>query len=188
MGKLGKGLAYGLILAVVVVIATIQIRHWKMFGHLAPPALHSDVEVFPWDIAIPGITKGYQARITNFGLFPRRVDRCDFLTDAFEHGESVGYKIEMWNKRSNTWETMQDASSVYCQPAPLSMVKADRYTKWLWPGQSLSTGTEATGARGTLKGKSLRFVVIANGKDYPTASFVVDEQIQDAGAPYRVTH
>jgi hypothetical protein len=61
-------------------------------------------------------------------------------------------------------------------------------SKLLWPGQTLSTGAEATGARGKLKGETMRFIVVVNGHDLPTTSFTIDEQVQGADASYRVRH
>ncbi len=159
-----------------------------MFGHFAPLTLHADVSVANADIGIPGITKLYDAHIINFGIFPRRIERCEFVTDASAPGVSVGYRVQQWDTASRRWHTIMDAASEYCRPYPLGIARAKLTSKLLWPGQTLSTGREATGARGNLKGQAMRFAVVANGREFPTASFLIDEQIQGPDVNYRVRH
>ena len=81
-----------------------------------------------------------------------------------------------------------DTAAEYCRPYPLGIAEARLTSKLLWPGQTLSTGEDATGARGDLKGETMRFVVVANGRDFPTASFTIDEQVQRPDDGYRVKH
>jgi hypothetical protein len=179
-----------LLLAAVLVsgIGAVEARHRVIFGHFAPLTLHADVSVANGDIGIPGITKLYDAQITNFGIFPRQIERCEFVTDAFAPGVSVGYCLQQWEMASRRWQTVVDAASEYCRPYPLGMIKARLTSRPLWPGQTLSTGEEATGARGNLKGQTMRFAVVANGREFPTFSFVIDEQIEGSDANYRVRH
>jgi len=47
--------------------------------------------------------------------------------------------------------------------------------KRLWPGQTLSIGSEATAARGKLKGETMRFVIEANGREFPTGPYMIFE-------------
>ena len=178
-----------LIAAVLVsIIGVVEFRHRSTFGHFVPLALHADYTVAEGDIGIPGITKLYDAHITNFGIFPRRIERCEFVTDASASGVSVGYRLQQWDATSHGWHTVVDASSTYCRPYPLGMVEARLVSKLLWPGETLSTGEEATGARDGLKGHDIRFAVVANGYGFPTASFVIDEQVQRPDVDYRVRH
>ncbi|HUM06485.1 MAG TPA: hypothetical protein VLT90_13555 [Terriglobales bacterium] len=172
----------------VCVIGVVEIRHRVIFGHFTPLTLHADVSVANGDIGIPGITKLYDAHITNFGIFPRRIERCEFLTDAFAPGVSIGYRLQQLDIASRRWQTVMDATSEYCRPYPLGIVRARLTSKLLWPGQTLSTGEEATGARGNLKGQTMRFAVVANDREFPTSSFVIDEQIEGSNVNYRVRH
>jgi hypothetical protein len=135
-------------------IAVAELRHRVMFGHFAPLTLHADVSVANADIGIPGITKLYEAHIVNFGIFPRRIERCEFVSDASAPGVSVGFRVQQWDATSRRWRTIMDAASGYCRPYPLGIIKARLTSQLLWPGQSLSTGEEATGARGNLKGQT----------------------------------
>jgi hypothetical protein len=183
-----KALAVLVAVAVVGSIAAVEFRHRLTFGHFVLLGLHADVSTYKTDIGIPGISKSYDAHITNFGIVPRRVERCEFTTDASAHDVSIGYRLQQWDKSAGRWETVLDANAGYCQPYPLGIAQASLTTKLLWPGQTLSTGDEATAARGNLKGETMRFVVVANGRDYPTASFIIDEQIEGADVGYRVRH
>jgi hypothetical protein len=183
-----KIVAFVLAVVVIVLIGLMEIRHRGTFGHFVPLGLHADVSVAKADLGIPGISKVYDAHVTNFGIFPRRIERCEFLTDAFGHGVSIGYRVQHFDRSAGQWQTVVDVASVYCQPYPLGIVEARLTSKLLWPGQTLSTGAEATGARGNLKGETMRFIVVANGHELPTASFIIDEQVERAGASYRVRH
>jgi hypothetical protein len=174
--------------AAIIVFAVVEFRHRVAFGHFVPLALHSDVTVVKGDIGIPGITKLYDAHVTNFGILPRRIERCEFMTDNFAHGVSLGYRLQQRDKLSGGWKTVSDNAADYCRPYPLGIADGQIRSKWLWPGQTISTGEEATGARGDLKGETMRFVVVANGRDFPTGNFTVDEQIQGASVGYRVKH
>jgi len=188
MGRRLKAAALLIGLAAISVFSVMEFRHRAAFGHFVPLALHADVSVTKADIGIPGITKLYAAHVTNFGIFPRRVERCEFITDAFAHGVSVGYRLQQWDKSSRHWKTVLDTAARFCRPYPLGIVQAQLTSKLLWPGQTLSTSEEATGARGDLKGEIMRFVVAANSLDLPTDSFTIDEQVQKASVGYRVEH
>jgi hypothetical protein len=177
-------------LAVVLasLVGVVEFRHRLRFGHFVPLTLHADYSIAKADIGIPGISKLYDAHVTNFGIFPRRIERCEVLTDTFAPGVSVGYRLQQWNTASRRWQTILDAASEYCRPYPLGIIKARLTSKLLWPGQTLSTGEEATGARGNLRGQTLRFAVVANGHESPTSSFTVDEQAESSEVNYRVRH
>ena len=106
----------------------------------------------------------------------------------------VAYNIEQLNSSTGSWNIVHEfAKPSFCSPAPLS----GGNTRWsytsLWPGQSLSTGEEATAARGFTQGDTLRFVIVTEvtrgvkeSNSYPTPSFVVDEQLPDVKTPHRV--
>jgi hypothetical protein len=178
-----------LIAAILVsVMGLVEVRHRVIFGHFAPLTLHADVSVANGDIGIPGITKLYDAHVTNFGILPRRIERCEFVTDAFAPGVSVGYRLQQWDIALRRWQTILDAASEYCRPYPLGIIQSRLTSKLLWPGQTLSIGEEATGARRSLKGQTMRFAVVANGREFPTASFVIDEQTEGSDVNSRVRH
>lgn len=188
MGNRVKAAALLICVAVVSVLAVVESRHRVAFGHFVPLTLHADVSVARGDIGISGITKLYDAHLTNFSIFPRRIERCEFLTDASAHGVSVGYRIQQWDKSAERWKTIIDSAAEYCRPHPLGIAQAQLTSKLLWPGQTVSTGEEATGARGDLQGETMRFVIVANGDEFPTASFTIDERVQGADTGYRVRH
>jgi len=83
--------------------------------------------------------------------------------------------------------------SNFCKPYPLGIVKARSTTAFLWPGQSLSTGDEATAAQVPFNvGDKGRFLIFVGAPgDYslavPTEDFVIDEHPQ-TDIPLRVRH
>jgi hypothetical protein len=169
--------------------------HFSIHSHGAPLGLHADVIVRNASIGIPGITKMYEATLTNYGVLPVAVTRCEFLDDTFSPGTMIAYSVERWSNSSGHWETVVNMNSRnFCKPYPLGIVKARLATRWLWLGQTLTTGEEATAARNPIeKGDSARFVVYlrtgdTNSTSIQTAVFPIDESpAGDAGA-LRVRH
>ena len=104
------------VLAIASLIGVVESYHRLRFGHFVPLTLHADYSIAKADIGIPGISKLYDAHITNFGILPRRIERCEFVTDAFAPGVSVGYRVQQWNTASLRWQTVLDAASEYCRP------------------------------------------------------------------------
>jgi hypothetical protein len=180
------------VLVIVTIVAmigvAIQIVHRVNYGHLVPLGLHADYTIETAEIGIPGISKLYDAHLTNYGALPSRIERCQFTTDASEKGVSIGYKLQRLDSSTHSWRTLMDVSGIYCQPYPLGMAQTRLASKLLWPGQKLSIGPEATGARGRFKGERLRFVVVAGGRDFPTQSFIIDEEMKGTDVGYRVRH
>ena len=145
------------------------------------------------DTGIPGISKWYEARITNRGLWPVVVTRCNAIDDAGGRETIVAYAIERWNQETSRWDSVVVFnSSSFCKAYPLGIVEAQLKDTWLWPGQSLLTGQEITAAR-LRKGDVARFVVFTEtAGDYShsiaTKGFMIDEEIGQAGVQFRVRH
>jgi hypothetical protein len=134
------------------------------------------------DIGIPGITKMYEATLTNAGFLPARVTRCDYIDDASAPGTVVAYAVQRWDDSRKGWQTIVEfGKSQFCKPYPLGIVAAKLRRGWLWPRQSISTGEEATAARGGFTmGDRARFVIFTGAAgDYAssvaTAEFIIDE-------------
>src|SRR6266540_1145946 len=51
------------------------------------------------------ITKMYEAELTNYGILPVAVTRCEFLNDTLSRGTMVAYGAERWNRTSGQWES-----------------------------------------------------------------------------------
>jgi hypothetical protein len=156
--------------------------------------LRADLVVTNADIGIPGISKMYEATLTNRGLLPVRVTRCNFIDDTLSPGTNVAYAVQRWDGGSKRWATVVEwRQSEFCKPYPLGIVEANLTRSWLWPGQKLSTGEEATAARdGFNVGDRGRFVVFTGTPgDYSsavlTSEFVIDERPQ-TDVPLRVRH
>jgi hypothetical protein len=171
-----------------------ELNHFCRHGHLVPLGLHADVVVSHGDIGIGGISKLYEARLTNYGPFPARVTACDFITDASEHGTMVAYAVERWDNSSKKWKTVvEHDAATFCRPYPLGISQAHLFSTFLWPGQSISTGEEASAARGFQLGDKARFSVFSQRAGdwtttFPTAAFPIDEIPKNEDDSLRVRH
>ncbi len=67
---------------VILPIGLLQLGHLARFGHFIPCGLHADVMVRRADYGIDGITKTYEAKLTNYGIAPANVTACDFIDDV----------------------------------------------------------------------------------------------------------
>ena len=93
--------------------------------------------------------------------------RHDAWRSCSPHGGALGWHSERMGKtivRANGEE--------FCRPYPLGIVQAKLTSRLLWPGQSLSTGEEATAARdGFSIGDKPRFVIYTGaGRAEPVKS------------------
>jgi hypothetical protein len=164
------------------VLLLLELNHFDRYGHLVGLGLHADAVVSKGDAGYAGITKLYEARLTNYGLLPATVTVCDFTTDASVHGTVVAYAVEKWDSRQNKWTTVESGESTFCRPYPFGIISEARlFSSLLWPGQSISTTKEATAARRVFQiGDYARFSVFS-GKSgdwrnaLPTAAFRIDE-------------
>jgi hypothetical protein len=136
----------------------------------------------------------YEATLTNRGFLPVRVMQCDFLDDTMSPGTMVAYAVQRWNDGRKQWDTIVEfGKSQFCKPYPLGIVKANLVNRWLWPGQSLSTGEEATAAGGGFTmGDRARFVIFTGTPgDYSSAVTTVGVTIDElprTDANLRVRH
>jgi hypothetical protein len=144
--------------------------------------LRAEVLTRSEDIGIPGITKMYETTLTNRGLLPVSVTRCDFIDDSGSPGTMVAYAVQRWNESRKQWDVIVEfGKSQFCKPYPLGIVKAKLVNRWLWPGQSLSTGEEATAARdGFAMGDRGRFVIFVRAAgDYDSSVASTDITIDE---------
>ena len=162
----------------VVVIGTITIglialeaHHHLKYGHFFPLGLHADVTDFQSDIA-SGPATFFDGHLTNFGLYPQEIERCEFVSDAETHEASVAYRVEQFDYSAHRWKTVFDNKQNFCRPHPLAIIQAKLVTKTLWTGQTLAA---ATAYRAIPNGDTMRFVIEANGREFPTGRFSVIE-------------
>jgi len=149
----------------------------------------------PGGIGIPGLTKTYEAALTNRSILPVRVSVCDYVTDAFEHGKSVAHSVERWDRSSGKWRFFWGIRSQdFCKPYPLGITSDSRIRNvWLWPGQSLSTDFVAIQATGGLEfGDRLRFTItlFLSHTDIAVAAppFTIDELPTEPKVGFRIRH
>jgi len=143
------------------------------------------------DIGIPGITKMYEARLRNGGLYPALVTCCDYVDDTLSHGQRLAYTVQHWEngRWASLWEVRPED---FCKPYPLGIVSGKTKLSLLWPSRELTTEQEATGAR-LRKGERARFVIFPRTPgDYQTAlytePFEIDEQMSQPEVQFRVAH
>jgi len=196
MTWIGKRIVIATLLLVAANIAYIEIRHRLTHGHFVPLGPHADILVHNASVGIAGVTKLYEGTLTNYGFLPLRVERCTYMSDTAEPGVMVAFNIEQWEPGKHEWtRAMEFAKPELCSPMVTSMGNTRWVHSWLWPGQMLATGEEATGARGFRKGDTLRFAIVTEvtGKSerrssYPTPPFTLDEQSLDELPGYRIKH
>lgn len=93
------------LLCVIAVLSLHELSHSDRYGHLVRFGLHADLVVSKEDGGLEGITKSYEARLTNYGLFPAKITACEFTFNA-ARGTKVAYVVEQWDRRQNKWKTL----------------------------------------------------------------------------------
>jgi len=181
--RTAKKTAFVLVCFFVPACCVPELVHVTRFGHFAPLGLHADVIVRKADYGIPGISKVYEPRLSNFGIAPETVMVCRVKEDwdSASYVREVGNSIEKWDPKSKQWESIfggRDKSFGCRHPT------AER----LWPLQSLSGGDVAVAGYDIFSiGDHARFVVFPGiSKAIPTASFLIDEHQTVEGVPFRV--
>jgi hypothetical protein len=171
-----------LLMCFVTVLLLHEVIHLDRYGHLVRFGLHADLVVSKGDVGLEGISKLYEARLTNYGLVPVKVTACDFTTDASAHGTKVAYTVEQWDSRQNKWKPVEHGEPPFCRSYPLGSISEARlFSAVLWPGQSIATGKEAPAARGSFEiGDYARFLVFTGKQGdwtnaFPTPAFRIDE-------------
>lgn len=172
--KAGKFIPVALIGTVTLGLIALEVRHRLKYGHFFPLGLHADVTDFRGDIG-PGPSIFFDAHLTNFGLYPREIERCEFVSDANTHEVSVAYRVERFEDGTHSWRTVVDSGQDFCRPRPVAIIRAKLVRKWLWPGQTLSTGARAMDESDIVAGNTMRFVIEANGHQFPTGRFAIVE-------------
>jgi hypothetical protein len=151
--------------------------------------LRAKVEVENADIGIPGITKMYRASLVNLAPWPILVSRCEYISDAIEHGTELAYAVQKWDNSQQQWSAgnlKREAgrAAYFCKPSPESIIEGRTTQNLLWPGRRLYTNSEATAANDEFHiGDRVRFVVFVNRPGEYSASvttplFVIDQTRQ----------
>jgi hypothetical protein len=167
--KVSARIAISVASLLILAVSVVEVAHLVHFGHFFPFGLHADVVIRKADFGIQGITKTYEAKLTNFGIMPARVTACTFISDTLSPVTQSFYTAEKWNASTSNWENIFQSVKLPTCPHVIA--------KRLWLGQSISSGEEAIAARGIFAiGDRARFVVFAEkGVVVPTAAFPIDE-------------
>src|SRR5258708_7777746 len=180
-----------------ICISVIEVVHYRHYKHFVSYGLHADIVTEDSNIGIPGQTKLYWARVSNFGILPVNLSSCEFITDDMSPGIGYPYAVQRWNSSSNSWDTISENNGEgFCEPTPMSKIKADLVNKRLRPGKSVETEWEATGAREPFQKRDLaRFVVfrtiekeIAWQTAVASVPFTIEDQVDREDGPFRIKH
>ena len=188
-----------LVVIVCLFTAGFELNHHRTYGHFVTYGLHVDSLNEDAYIGIPGQTKMYWARLSNYSLRSVTLPACDYVTDDFGRGTGFPYAVQRFDTSSNTWHTVTDASGEwFCRPYPLGRVEAHLVSKTLAPGGSVDVMEgEATGASDPFRqGDSARFVVFTKrdksgdwNTAIPSVPFrIEDNVIRNEANPLRVKH
>lgn len=178
-----KKTVFILVCFLVLACFAVELVHVFRFGHFVPLGLHADVTVRKVDYGIPGISKVYEPRLSNFGIAPETVVVCRVREDwdSPSYVIEVDNAIEKWDPKSKQWGNIfRDKDKSFGCPQPAA--------KRLWPLQSLSGGQVAVAGYDIFSiGDQARFVVFADNRKWiPTAPFLIDEHTTAEGVPFRV--
>jgi hypothetical protein len=190
-----------IVVIVCVLVGRLEWSHYRTYGHFVSYGLHVDPVNRDAYIGIPGQTKMYAAKLSNYSFRSVTLPACDYMTDdlAAGWGTEFPYAVQRFDTSSNTWLTVADASGEwFCRPYPLGKVETHLVSKTLAPGASVEVMEgEATGARDPFRqGDLARFVLFTKldkSGDWNTAIASVpfrieDNVIRDEANPLRVKH
>ncbi len=119
--------------------------HFFRFGHLAPIGLHADAVVTTSSelLGVDGVAKIYDARLTNYGVFPATITACDYLNFASLHDTMVAYYVERRDPQLGRWNVVTEwgayGSRLFCRPS-FEVTETHLVRRRLWPGESISVG------------------------------------------------
>lgn len=130
--------------------------------------MHADLGDFKAGI-VPGATTSFEAHLTNFGLYPQKIERCEDLSDTKAHEGRIAYRLEQMDNTTHGWKTLFDSVQNFCRSDPR---KSKVIKKLLWTGQTLSTGLDE---RVLPNNETMRLVIEANGREFPTMPFSIIE-------------
>jgi hypothetical protein len=165
-----------------------ELRHFYRYGHLVPFGLHADVSITTSDdvLGVEGIARIYDARLTNYGIFPNTIIVCDYR-GAGAPATAVNYVVERWDRRPREWRLVPEwdfyGYRLFCRPA-FETSEEHLARRRLWPGQSIRVGGGVPAQMGGFHvGDDGRFTIFLDADDnktnsISTAIFRVDQQVE----------
>jgi hypothetical protein len=197
MGKLRK-VSVSLVATALLGVIIQESIHFYRYGHLASLGLHAEVIVTTRAdlLGIEGIAEIYDARLTNYGIFPVTMTVCDCL-DSGAPETMVAYIVERWDARLDGWKMVTEwddyGSRLFCHPS-FEVTETHLAPRRLWPGQSIRVGQVIPPERdGFQVGDYGRFTIFlrADGDrsaSLSTPAFRVDRQKKNQGMQSLVQH
>ena len=126
-----------LVVIVCLFTAGFELNHHRTYGHFVTYGLHVDPLNHDADIGIPGQTKMYWARLSNYSLRSVTLPACHYMTDdlAAGWGTEYPYAVQRFDTSSETWRTVADANGEwFCRPYGLGKVETHLVSQTLSPG------------------------------------------------------
>jgi hypothetical protein len=166
-----------------------ELMHFYRYGHFAPFGLHADVSITTSDdmIGVEGLARIYDARLTNYGVFPKTIVVCDYRITGVP-AAAVNYAVERWDLQSREWSLVPEwdsyGYSLFCRPA-FEVEDEHLARRRLWPGQSIRVGGGVPAQMGGFHiGDDGRFTIFlgADGnknRAISTAIFRIDQQVKN---------
>jgi hypothetical protein len=171
--------------------------HFYRYRHFAPLALHADVLITTSDqiLGTEGTAKIYQARLTNYGIFPNKIIGCDYTNWASMRQTMLNYIVERRHPNSTRWEYVpewdESGSRKFCQDV-FEINGTHRAPLWLWPGQTMQFGEIIPAQMGGFRiGDDARYTIFlaadGNGlNSLSTRPFRVDREPPRRGVKSRL--
>lgn len=189
----------GVLLVTLLFLGLIhELNHLYRYGHFVPLGLHADVSITTSEglLGVDGTAKIYDARLTNYGIFPSGIVVCDYFV-AGAPGTSINYVVERWDRQSSRWELVPEwdlyGYRLFCRPA-FEVSEEHLARRNLWPGQSIRVGEGIPAQMGGFQiGDDGRFTIFLTANNnrsdaLSTAVFRVDQQVKSTGAPPSCPH
>jgi hypothetical protein len=169
-------------------LAVPELRHFHRYGHFVPFGLYADVSINTSDdvIGVDGVAKIYDARLTNYGIFPITIVVCDYRITGVP-ATALNYIVERWDLQSRELRLVPEWDSygnrLFCRPV-FEVEDEHLARRRLWPFQSIQVGGGIPGQMGGFHiGDSGRFTIFlsADGNKnhaISTSIFRVDQQVK----------
>jgi hypothetical protein len=106
-----KKAAFVLVCLLVLTCCVLELMHAFRLGHFAALGLHADVTVRKADYSIPGISKVYEPRLSNFEFTPKTVVVCRVQED-WDSASLILVKANVWpSGEMQDWKRRSNAAA-----------------------------------------------------------------------------
>jgi hypothetical protein len=103
----------GVLVLIAAMMATIEARHHRKFGHFVGYGLHSDIVVANSDI---GTNDTYFAQLWNLSLSTLDVEGCRLPGGYAGKGILYRWDVQKWNPATQAWDSLHGADTWIARP------------------------------------------------------------------------